>query len=68
MVDKKKKSKLKTRWNWLKSIIAIVIFAAIKFINRLGTKKTEEKPAPAVKPDDIKLLEEIRDLLKEKKF
>ena len=50
-------------------IIAIVIFAAIKFINKLSAKKTEEKPAPAPapKPDDVKLLEEIRDLLKEKK-
>lgn len=50
-------------------IIAIVIFAAIKFINQLTKKKAEEKPAPAPapKPDDVKLLEEIRDLLKEKK-
>jgi len=50
-------------------IIAIVIFAAIKFINQLTKKKAEEKPAPAPapEPDDVKLPEEIRDLLKEKK-
>ena len=44
-------------------IIAACIFAVIKFINKFKKKK-EEKPAPAETPEDIKLLTEIRDLLK----
>ena len=47
-------------------IIAICIFIFIKFIERLIPKKEEVKEAPK-KADDILLLEEIRDLLKEKK-
>ncbi len=50
-------------------IIAFSIFLLIKLINKLTTKK-EEAPAPAepAKPsDDVVLLTEIRDLLKEKK-
>lgn len=47
-------------------IIAICIFAFVKFIERLLPKKEEKKETPK-KPDDIVLLEEIRDLLKEKK-
>lgn len=48
-------------------IIAFCIFMMIKAMNKL--KRTEdEKPAepeaPAPKPEDIQLLEEIRDLLK----
>ena len=40
----------------------------IKAINKVVSfrKKEEEKAAPAPKPEDIVLLEEIRDLLKEK--
>lgn len=49
-------------------IIALVIFFIVKAINHLRERadasKPKEAPAPAVKPDDIKLLEEIRDLLK----
>ena len=46
-------------------IIAIVIFFAIKAINRM--KREEEKPAaPAAPPRQEVLLEEIRDLLKAK--
>jgi len=46
-------------------IIAIVIFFAIKAINRM--KREEEKPAaPAVPPRQEVLLEEIRDILKAK--
>ena len=46
-------------------IIAFVIFMAIKGINKLK-RKEEEKPAekPAEPAADIKLLTEIRDLLK----
>ena len=42
-------------------IIAFVIFLLIKQINRL---KREQPPAPAEPAADIKLLTEIRDLLK----
>lgn len=48
------------------TIIAFVIFMAIKGINTLNRKK-EEAPAPAAPPEPThteKLLEEIRDLLK----
>lgn len=52
-------------------IVAFCIFLVIKAINKAASlrKKAEEaKPeAPAPKPDDVVLLEEIRDLLKEKK-
>ena len=45
------------------SIIAFVLFLAVKGINRL---KRQPQPAPAVPPEptaDVKLLTEIRDLL-----
>lgn len=57
-------------------VIAFSIFMVIKLINRFSAKKkaAEEAaaaaaaPAPEpVEPDDVKLLKEIRDLLKEKK-
>lgn len=46
-------------------IITLAIFTMIKGINKLK-RAEEEKPAeePAAKPDDVVLLEEIRDLLK----
>ena len=53
-------------------IIALCIFAVIKGINKAKalSEKKEEAPAeleaPAPKPDDVVLLEEIRDLLKNK--
>ena len=51
-------------------IIAFCIFAVIKGINAMK-KKEEPAPAepeaPAPKPDDVVLLEEIRDLLKKQK-
>ena len=51
-------------------LVAICIFLVIKGINKakaLAEKKKEEEPAaPAPKPDDVVLLEEIRDLLKNK--
>ena len=53
-------------------IIASCIFIAIKIINQLKKQFQEEKkeePKPETKketPEDIKLLKEIRDLLKEK--
>ena len=45
-------------------IVALCIFFVVKAMNKFKKKeetKKEEKPA---KPDDVKLLEEIRDLLK----
>ncbi len=54
-------------------IVAFCIFMVIKGINKLSNlkKKEEEAPAepeaPAPKPDDVVLLEEIRDLLKNQK-
>ena len=48
-------------------IIAFCIFILVKIVNKI-TKKKEEKveEKPAAKPDDVVLLEEIRDLLKQK--
>ena len=53
-------------------ILAIVLFIIIKSMNKLmalGKKKKEEEAAaaPAEPSDEVKLLTEIKDLLKEKK-
>ena len=52
-------------------IIALCIFLFIRMIQKAGekmSKKKEEAPAaPPAKPDDVVLLEEIRDLLKNQK-
>lgn len=45
-------------------IIAVCIFFFVKFINKLSKPKKEEQPKEVKKADDILLLEEIRDLLK----
>jgi len=42
-------------------IIAATIFFIIRLLNKLQKKK---EPAPAAKPADVQLLEEIRDILK----
>ena len=47
-------------------IIASCIFLMIKFFEKFK-KKEEEKTVEVVKSDEVKLLEEIRDLLKKKK-
>ena len=49
-------------------IMAFVVFLIVKFMNRFFEKKEEptEEAAPET-PADIKLLEEIRDLLKKNK-
>jgi large conductance mechanosensitive channel len=45
-------------------VIALVVFLVVKGINRLK-KKEEAKPStPAEVPPDVKLLAEIRDLLR----
>ena len=50
-------------------IIAFSIFLVVKIFNKLSHKKSKEdtKAPESKKSDDILLLEEIRDLLKEKK-
>ena len=50
-------------------ITAFVLFLIVKGMNKLSdlAKKEEEEQAPAEDPADIKLLTEIRDLLKESK-
>ena len=52
-------------------IIAFCLFVAIKLVNKLKNPKAKEEApveeAPAPKPDDIVLLEEIRDLLAKEK-
>lgn len=48
-------------------IISFSIFLVIKAVNKLHNKKEEAPAAPAPKPDNVVLLEEIRDILKEKK-
>ena len=50
-------------------IIALCLFLMVKVINKIkNPKPVEEAPAaPAPKPDDIVLLEEIRDLLAKEK-
>ena len=47
-------------------IIALCIFFFVKLMNKF-IKKKEEKTAPPVKSDEVKLLEEIRDLMKKQK-
>jgi len=52
-------------------IIAFSIFFAVRFINKVNSKRAQEKATatvapPAPTPEDIKLLQEIRDLLKTK--
>ncbi len=49
-------------------LIALAVFLIVKLINKLMSfKKKEKEEAPAAKPADIVLLEEIRDLLKKHK-
>lgn len=48
-------------------LMAFCIFICIKAINKvMNFRKKEEEAVSAPKPEDIVLLEEIRDLLKEK--
>ncbi|MBQ3389653.1 MAG: large-conductance mechanosensitive channel protein MscL [Firmicutes bacterium] len=47
-------------------LIALSIFIVIKLINKARRPKEEEEAAPEEPAEDVKLLSEIRDLLKEK--
>lgn len=52
-------------------IMAFIVFLIVKIMNRLFMKKEEQKQEEIkveVKPKDIELLEEIRDLLKKNTF
>ncbi|MFA5170585.1 MAG: large conductance mechanosensitive channel protein MscL [Sulfuriferula sp.] len=46
------------------TIVALAIFVAVKAINKLKKESPAAAPAPAVIPEDIILLREIRDSLK----
>ncbi|RLD34990.1 MAG: large conductance mechanosensitive channel protein MscL [Bacteroidetes bacterium] len=54
---------LQTAFDFL--IITITIFIVIKIFNKLRSKAEDEKETSVPTPKDIKLLAEIRDLLKE---
>jgi large conductance mechanosensitive channel len=47
-------------------IIAFILFLIVKGINRFKKKEEAAPPAPAVTPEDVLLLREIRDALKNK--
>lgn len=48
-------------------IMAFIVFLIVKFMNKILIQKKEKDVPPApTKPEDIKLLEEIRDILKNK--
>lgn len=47
-------------------IMAFIVFLIVKFMNRLLVKKEESTNEVKVESDEVKLLKEIRDLLKEK--
>ena len=47
-------------------ITAFVLFLVVKFFNSFKKKEEEKPAAPPAVPEDVKLLTEIRDLLKNK--
>ena len=47
-------------------LLAFVLFCMLKAVNKLMPKKEEEKPAAPAKSDELKTLEEILAVLKEK--
>ena len=49
-------------------IIAFSVFVAIKLIGALRRKSEEAPAAPAPKPDDVVLLEQIRDILQKQEY
>lgn len=53
---------LQTSFNFL--IVAMAIFAMVKAINSMKKQEASVPAPPAVTPEDITLLREIRDLLK----
>ncbi|HET6827728.1 MAG TPA: MscL family protein, partial [Ramlibacter sp.] len=47
-------------------ILAFVIFLMVKQINRLKREQPPAEPAPAAPPEDVVLLREIRDSLRQR--
>ncbi len=49
-------------------VVAFVIFLLVRSINRIQSRfaQPKEAPAPAAPPEDIQLLREIRDLLRQR--
>ncbi|MBF0987043.1 MAG: large-conductance mechanosensitive channel protein MscL [Clostridiales bacterium] len=47
-------------------IVAFCIFVMVKIINKIINKKEDKKEEKPVKTDELKVLEEIRDLVKKK--
>lgn len=47
-------------------ILAFVIFLMVKQINRLKREQSAAEPAPAAPPEDVVLLREIRDSLRQR--
>ncbi len=47
-------------------IVAIALFVVVKQINRLTAPRPAEKPGDPPPPEDIRLLRDIRDLLRER--
>lgn len=45
-------------------ILAFVLFIMLKIVNKVMSVGKKEEVKEVIKPDDVKLLEEIRDLLK----
>ncbi|RJF99653.1 large conductance mechanosensitive channel protein MscL [Noviherbaspirillum saxi] len=45
-------------------LLAFIIFQMVRLVNKARRKESEVAPAPAVTPEDIVLLREIRDSLK----
>lgn len=48
-------------------ITAFVLFLVVKFFNSFKKKEEKKPAAPPAEPEDVKLLKEIRDLLKDQK-
>ncbi|EPF71512.1 large conductance mechanosensitive channel protein MscL [Acinetobacter rudis] len=47
-------------------LLALVVFALVKGMNKLRNQQPAPEPAPAATPEDIELLREIRDELKKR--
>jgi large conductance mechanosensitive channel len=48
------------------TIAAVIFFVVVKPLNMLAARRKEEAPEPEAPADDVRLLTEIRDLLKER--
>lgn len=48
------------------AILALIVFAIVKFMNSLRKREEAAPAAPAAPPEDVVLLREIRDVLKQR--